>query len=47
MHPTVGPRLASGDWYDEERLPGLLQQIFKEAQQPWEGVDFEMKLPRH
>ncbi|KAI8465822.1 MAG: hypothetical protein J3K34DRAFT_525068 [Monoraphidium minutum] len=43
FHPTVGPRLASGEWYDEAGLPDLLQQIFAEAQQPWEGVDFELR----
>jgi len=45
MHPVVGPRIISGEWYEEKELPELLQQLFKEAQQPMEGVDFEWRMP--
>jgi hypothetical protein len=45
MHPVIGPRLISGEWYNEDALPAALQVLYREAQVPMEGVDFEWRLP--
>ena len=33
FHPTVGPKLASGDWYDAKALPDLLGQLYAQARE--------------
>ena len=45
MHPKVGPRLISGDWYDEASLPDMLAGLYREAQRPMEGIDWEWRVP--
>jgi hypothetical protein len=45
MHPDIGPKLASGAFYEESRLPELLKRVYREAQVPVEGLDFEWRLP--
>ena len=39
LHPTVGPKLMSGEWYQEQQLPAMLQTLYKEAQVPVSGLD--------
>jgi hypothetical protein len=45
MHPVIGPRLVSGEFYKESQLPELLRRVYREARQPVEGVDYEWRLP--
>eukprot|EP00877_Chromochloris_zofingiensis_P000536 jgi/Chrzof1/10483/Cz05g00080.t1 len=43
LHPIVGPKLMSGKWMEDNQLPDVLQQLYRHAQLPWEGVDFNFQ----
>jgi hypothetical protein len=45
MHPVVGPRLLSGEFYNEDALPKMLRGLMKAAGRQFEGIDFEWVLP--
>jgi hypothetical protein len=34
LHPTVGPRMMSGDWLNELALPQELKELYAAAQAP-------------